>query len=135
MNNLFGIEVGTTTCGSTIKAAIRFHHITREPDRKTTCYVSLFYSDLLPIELNMPYPTEKALARRQVKAETKVHANDKFVKETGRKLALDRVLKSQEFIKLLEETVGYDVNVKRVRSILWHAYFNRRNVCQPILTT
>jgi len=123
MNTLFGIIVGSTYTGGVVKAAIRFHHTTRLPERKTICYVSLYYDHLWEVERRV-HSVRHLLGLHQVQAEARVHKNDAFVKETGRKLALTRALNSEAFSSMLDN-IAAGVQTKDARSAIWHGYLTR----------
>jgi ABC-type branched-subunit amino acid transport system ATPase component len=123
MNTLFGIIVGSTYTGGVVKAAIRFHHTTRLPERKTVCYVSLYYDHLWEFE-RRAHSARELLELHQVQAEARVHKNDAFVKETGRKLSLTRALNSDAFTSMLDN-IAAGVEPKDARKAIWHGYLTR----------
>lgn len=123
MNTLFGIVIGSTYTGDVVKAAIKFHHTTRLPERKTVCYVSLYYDRLWESERRV-HSARQLLELHQVQAEARVHENDVFVKETGRKLSLARALNSKAFDKMLDD-MAVIVNSKDVRKAIWQGYLTR----------
>ena len=84
-------------------SAISFERFAKGPDQRGTA------CELVEI---LSYENGKPVVNPVYRAEVTCDSRDRFTKESGRKLALKKVLKE----------AGYD---KDMRKIVWTAYFNR----------